>query len=233
MGNRLGDVGVTSTETGTSRSERLSPRNWPLVWKLVAVGLIPALLAIVLGVLRVADQAHTASQLGAANRLLEGPRPGRGRGHGPARRARPGHHVPRRGAPGRRGPLQQAVRDTDAAVERFRSGIPAPTDIDQATRTAFEQAQGGFAQLSVLRAEVDGTALLLTDDMMQSYTGVIARTDALDRALLRQVRIPDVGGLGRRADRGDRSGGGDGAPAHRSRHGTARGDGRARPTGRP
>ena len=37
----------------------------------MAVGLVPALLAIVLGVLRVADQAETASELGAANRLLE------------------------------------------------------------------------------------------------------------------------------------------------------------------
>ena len=64
-------MGVTSTETRPSWSNRLSPRNWSLAWKLVAVGLVPALLAIVLGVLRVADQAQTASELGAANRLLE------------------------------------------------------------------------------------------------------------------------------------------------------------------
>jgi len=75
IGNRRveqesGDVGVTSTETRDSWSDRLSPRNWPLVWKLVAVGLVPALLAIVLGVLRVADQAQSASELGSANRLL-------------------------------------------------------------------------------------------------------------------------------------------------------------------
>ena len=66
-------MGVTSTETGPSWSDRLSPRNWPLLWKLVAVGLVPALLAIVLGVLRVSDQAQTASELGTANRMLEDP----------------------------------------------------------------------------------------------------------------------------------------------------------------
>ena len=62
---------MTSTETRASWSDRLSPRNWSLAWKLVAVGLVPALLAIVLGVLRVADQAQTASELGTANRQLQ------------------------------------------------------------------------------------------------------------------------------------------------------------------
>ena len=47
---------MTSTETRSSWSNRLSPRNWSLAWKLVAVGLVPALLAVVLG--RAADTVH-------------------------------------------------------------------------------------------------------------------------------------------------------------------------------
>ncbi|HZC79228.1 MAG TPA: nitrate- and nitrite sensing domain-containing protein, partial [Ktedonobacterales bacterium] len=63
------------------------------------------------------------------------------------------------------------------------------------TRNAVEQAQGGFAQLSALRAEVDGSGPLLASDVTQRYSGVIARTDVLDRALLREVRTPEVAGL--------------------------------------
>ena len=51
--------------------ERLNPRHWTLVWKLVIVGLVPALLALALGVLRIADQAGSAADLGRSGRLLE------------------------------------------------------------------------------------------------------------------------------------------------------------------
>jgi signal transduction histidine kinase len=193
-GNRLGDVGVTSTETGTSWSDRLSPRNWSLAWKLVAVGLIPALLAIVLGVLRVADQAEAASELGAANRLLQA--------RGQVADAATALRVERDRATaflaekrlGDRGPLQDAVRATDTAIEQIRTNIPAG-ELDTATRNAVEQAQGGFAQLAVLRADVDGTGPLLASDVTSRYSGVVARTDVLDRALLREVRTPEVAGL--------------------------------------
>ena len=143
-------MGVTSTETGPW-SDRLSPRNWPLVWKLVAVGLVPALLAIVLGVLRVADQAQTASDLGAANRLLEV----RGRVADAADALR----VERDRATlfvaeqrlGDRGPLQEAIARTDAAWEQApRRARRRESGPDRGT--ALQEAEGGFAQLSVLRA---------------------------------------------------------------------------------
>ena len=187
---------MTSTETSTSWSDRLSPRNWSLAWKLVAVGLVPAVLAIVLGVLRVADQAQNASDLGVANRLLEV----RGEVAGAANALR----VERDRATlflaerrqGDRGPLQDAVRTSDAAIERVRTGVPAAGDnLDAATRVAFEQAQGGFAQLAVLRGQVDGNGDVPPSDVTGRYSEVVARADVLDRALLRQVTIPDVGGL--------------------------------------
>ena len=62
---------MTSIETGPSWVERLNPRHWTLVWKLVIVGLVPALLALALGVLRIADQAGSAADLGRSGRLLE------------------------------------------------------------------------------------------------------------------------------------------------------------------
>ena len=62
---------MTSTETRQSWSERLNPRNWTLTWKLVVVGLVPALLALSLGILRVSDQAQAASEIGHSSELLE------------------------------------------------------------------------------------------------------------------------------------------------------------------
>src|SRR5690606_8945711 len=70
-GNPQGDVDVTSTETRQPWSERLNPRNWTLTVKLVVVGLVPALLALALGVLRVSDQAGAAAELGQSTQLLE------------------------------------------------------------------------------------------------------------------------------------------------------------------
>ena len=175
IGNRRveqesGDVGVTSTETRDSWSDRLSPRNWPLVWKLVAVGLVPALLAIVLGVLRVADQAQSASELGSANRLLEV----RGEVADAAtalrtERDRAVVFVAERRL-GNRGSLTDAIGGSDRAIEDARSGIAAANGLDAATRSAVEQADGGFAQLSVLRADVTGSAPLLAAQVVQRYT---------------------------------------------------------------
>ena len=87
---------MTSIETGPSWVERLNPRHWTLVWKLVIVGLVPALLALALGVLRIADQAGSAADLGRSGRLLEvAQRDRRGIRRALRARARPGHPLRR------------------------------------------------------------------------------------------------------------------------------------------
>ena len=187
-------MGVTSTETGPSWSDRLSPRNWPLVWKLVAVGLVPALLAIVLGVLRVADQAQTASDLGTANRMLEL----RGRVADTAdalrvERDRAALFVAEQRL-GDRGPVQEAAGRTDAAWEHARDGF-ADGNLDATAATALQEAEGGFAQLSVLRGDVTGSAPVNAGQVVQRYTAIIARSDVLARSLLRQLTTPEVIGL--------------------------------------
>ena len=188
-------MGVTSTETGPSWSDRLSPRNWPLVWKLVAVGLVPALLAIVLGVLRVADQAQTASDLGTANRMLEL----RGRVADTAdalrvERDRAALFVAEQRL-GDRGPVQEAAGRTDAAWEHARDGF-ADGNLDATAATALQEAEGGFAQLSVLRGDVTAaSAPVNAGQVVQRYTAIIARSDVLARSLLRQLTTPEVIGL--------------------------------------
>ena len=61
---------MTSIETGPSWAERLNPRHWTLVWKLVIVGLVPAVLALTLGVLRITDQAGSAADLSRGADLM-------------------------------------------------------------------------------------------------------------------------------------------------------------------
>ncbi len=189
-------MGVTSTETRSSWSDRLSPRNWPLVWKLVAVGLVPALLALVLGVLRVADQAHTASQLDTANELLEvRTRVAAAADALRVERDKATVFIAERRL-GDRGPLQDAVAQTDSALEQARARLASATaDLGPTSRTALQEAEGGFAQLPVLRSDVGGSAQVDSAQVVGRYTGVIARTDVLARALLQQLGTPEVTGL--------------------------------------
>jgi signal transduction histidine kinase len=195
VGQELGDVGVTSTETRATWSDRVSPRNWSLAWKLVAVGLVPALLAIVLGVLRVADQAQTASELGAANQLLEVRAQVAATATAlRAERDRATLFLAEKRL-GDRGPLAEAVAGSDAAIDKLHAGLSGKANLDVGTRSALERADGGFAQLSVMRDGVTGSALLLPAQVRDRYTTVIDRIDGLDRAVLRQVRTPDVAGL--------------------------------------
>ena len=189
-------MGVTSTETRSSWSDRLSPRNWPLVWKLVAVGLVPALLALVLGVLRVADQAHTASQLDTANELLEvRTRVAAAADALRVERDKATVFIAERRL-GDRGPLQDAVAQTDSALEQARARLAIATaDLGPTSRTALQEAEGGFAQLPVLRSDVGGSAQVDSAQVVRRYTGVIARADVLARALLQQLGTPEVTGL--------------------------------------
>ena len=161
----------------------------------MAVGLVPALLAIVLGVLRVSDQAQTASELGTANRMLEL----RGRVADAAdalrvERDRAALFVAEQRL-GDRDPLQDATGRTDAAWEQARTGFADLNDPDATAATALNEAEGGFAQLSVLRKDVGGTAPLNATQVVDRYTTIIGRTDVLARALLRDLTTPQVVGL--------------------------------------
>jgi signal transduction histidine kinase len=185
---------VTTTELGASWSERLNPRNWSLAWKLIAIGLVPALLALALGVLRIADQAGDAAALGTSNRLLDV--------RGQVAEASDALRQERDEATlfvaaGRtedRGVLDIGIGQTDADVQEAVDAVAGAEGFDNTTSTAFGETQNALGQLSSLRGDVaTGTAPAAA--VQQSYTDVISRVDGLERALLRQLRTPDVAGL--------------------------------------
>jgi signal transduction histidine kinase len=180
---------VTESETGQSSVGRYNPSNWPLVGKLVAIGLLPAFFIITLGVLRVSDQIGAASDLGAANRLLQV----RQQVADAATALRDERDLATRFVADRRrgdrDPLNEAIQRTDVAVARARAGIAGVDDIiDAPTRAALRQADGRFAQLPAIRTSVTGTALLLPGQVLQRYTFIVNRADGLDRAVVQQVQ---------------------------------------------
>jgi signal transduction histidine kinase len=185
----VGGFGVTESKTEPSSFGRYNPSNWPLVGKLVAIGLLPAFFIVTLGVLRVSDQIGAAADQGAANRLLE-VRQQLADAATALRdeRDRATLFVADRRR-GDREPLTEAIGRTDAAVARARAGIAGVDDIiDTPTRAALKQAEGRFAQLSAIRTSITGTALLLPAQVLQRYTFIVSRADGLDRAVVQQVQ---------------------------------------------
>ncbi|MCE0761560.1 nitrate- and nitrite sensing domain-containing protein [Pseudonocardia kujensis] len=186
---------MTSTERDPAWSERLNPRNWSLAAKLVAVGLVPTLLALVLGVLRISDQAGVAEQLGRDNRLLEIRQSVAATAQALQAERNSAVLFVAGGRTGDRGALAAAAADTDAKLGEVRSALADPALLDASGTTALQQAEGGFTQLPVLRTDVTGPAAVV-DDVTARYTTVVQRTDVLERALVRQGETSYAGGLG-------------------------------------
>ncbi|MFB9382947.1 nitrate- and nitrite sensing domain-containing protein [Pseudonocardia petroleophila] len=188
---------MTTTELGASWSERLNPRNWSLAWKLIAIGLVPALLALALGVLRISDQAGDAATLGTSNRLLEI----RGQVAGAADALRQERdEATLFVAAGRtedRGVLDIGIGQTDADVQEAVDAVAGAgaDEFDTTTRNALTGTQEALGQLGALRTDVATSQNTGPDQVVDRYSAVIARVDGLERALLRQLRTPDVAGL--------------------------------------
>ncbi|MCX6462149.1 MAG: nitrate- and nitrite sensing domain-containing protein, partial [Pseudonocardiales bacterium] len=188
---------MTTTEPTTSWAERVNPRNWTLAWKLVAIGLVPALLALALGVLRISDQAGDAAELGASNRLLEVRTEVAAAGDALRQERDEAARFVAGGRTQDRGVLDIGIGQTDDAVATALATVREldPADYDATTTTALTQAEEALAQLPALRNDVGAGSTTTTGAVVQRFTGVVARVDALDRALLRQLRTPDVAGL--------------------------------------
>ncbi|MCW0216103.1 MAG: nitrate- and nitrite sensing domain-containing protein [Pseudonocardia sp.] len=184
---------MTSTERHPTWSERLNPRNWNLATKLIAVGLVPTLLALVLGVLRIADQAGVAQDLGTGNRLLE-IRQQLSVGADALRTERNAAVLFVAGnRTGDRAAVEAASAGTDAALDAARQALADPVAQGSATTTALQQADGGFTQLPVLRTATLNSPIR-ADDVLNQYTDIIQRADVLEHALLRQAFNTDAGG---------------------------------------
>ena len=171
--NRQGDVDVTSIETGPSWVERLNPRHWTLVWKLVIVGLVPALLALALGVLRIADQAGSAADLGRGGRLLEARTRDRRRRRRAAPGARPGHLLRREQR--QRRPRRRSTRSrqrSDEALKAMRDSLACATrpTSSPSTQAALQRTPGFARPDPVLRQTRHDPPSVPYDQVVNRYT---------------------------------------------------------------
>jgi signal transduction histidine kinase len=187
---------VTSIETGPSWVERLNPRHWTLVWKLVIVGLVPALLALALGVLRIADQAGSAADLGRSGRLLDA----RNEIVAAATALRDERDqstlFAASNGDGDRTALNNSRQRADEALTTMRSGVSgANADLEPATMAALQRSQDSLDLIVSLRQSVTGTPSPPYDQVVNRYTNVIGAIDVLDRAILRQQRTQATAGL--------------------------------------
>ncbi len=184
---------MTSIETGPTWLERLNPRNWTLVWKLVIVGLAPALLALTLGALRIADQAGSAAALGQSGRLFAVRSEVAAAGDALRTEAYQASLYVAGGRTGNRGPLQTATAMTDTAVTSMRNDAQS-AGLDTAASTALAQATNGLDRLPTLRGQVTGDPAFALAQVRNTYGQLTEGLDVLDRVLLREVRVPQTAG---------------------------------------
>ena len=185
---------MTSTERRRTWSERLDPRNWSLVAKLAVVGLVPTVLALTIGAVRVVDQANVADELGQGSGLVEA--------HQQVGALTQALQAERSAAVvfvggnrlGDRNAVDSAQVATDQAVARANDTLAAAEQQAPQLSTAKRQADTTLGQLQIIRSQVSA-APTPAADVTTRYTSVVQRTLALDRALLGQLQTSDTAGL--------------------------------------
>ncbi|MHA6621768.1 sensor histidine kinase [Pseudonocardia sp. DLS-67] len=186
---------MTSTEARQSWSERLNPRNWTLTVKLVVVGIVPALLALVLGVLRVSDQAGAAAELGQSTQLLEVQEQVAGAADALRQERDEATLYVASGRAGDRGVLEIGFNQSEADAEEMLTALEGAEGLEPTSVAAVAQTKGQIGQLQNLRADVTDNPGIGAPQILSRYSEVVASLDVLDRALLRQLRTPEVSGL--------------------------------------
>ncbi|MEU9818577.1 nitrate- and nitrite sensing domain-containing protein [Pseudonocardia alni] len=186
---------VTSTERPSTWSERLDPRNWSLVAKLAVVGLVPTVLALSIGAVRVVDQANVAEELGRGSGLVDVHRQietltgALQTERDAAVRFVAGNRL------GDRAAVDRAQATTDQALQATTAG-GLDTAEQQAPdlATARRQAETTLGQLPVIRSQV-AEGPTAAADLTGRYTAVVQRTLGLDRALVGRLQTADTAGL--------------------------------------
>lgn len=185
---------VTSTERPSTWSERLDPRNWSLVAKLAVVGLVPTVLALSIGAIRVVDQANVAEELSRGSGLVDVHRQietltgALQNERDAAVRFVAGNRL------GDRAVVERAQATTDQALQATTAGLDTAEQQAPDLATARRQADTTLGQLPVIRSQV-AEGPTPAADLTGRYTAVVQRTLGLDRALVGRLQTADTAGL--------------------------------------
>ncbi|HEX4247973.1 MAG TPA: nitrate- and nitrite sensing domain-containing protein [Pseudonocardia sp.] len=184
---------MTSTAKGSSRFERLQPRNWSLPVKLAAVLMVPTLLGVALGVARIVEHTNEAASLASADRFvdLEGKTAAL---IGQLQRERDQSSVfVQNNRTGDKSALQTEFGNTDGDVTFLATTVGQPASMGGAAQTAYQQAKDNLDRLSQLRDQVLGSGVEAPAVIAQ-YTGLIQPLLVLEAALDRQLNTPVMAG---------------------------------------
>ncbi|GAA3224751.1 hypothetical protein GCM10017691_13020 [Pseudonocardia petroleophila] len=175
-------------------SRRFSPRDWSLRVRLAVVLLVPGILAVVLGGLRIADQTGEAAELDRVARFATAQGAVAGLVEQVAQERYAATTYVAGGRTGDAAALQSGfgrVTDIRAALE------PVLADLypdDPALVGAVRQADQAIARLSDVRG-LTLTSAAPASAVAARYTGLVSQLSELDGALLRGVNSTEVNGL--------------------------------------
>ncbi len=192
----VGDVDVSNPAPPPSRAATrwLSPQDWSLRVKLAVALLVPSLIAIVLGGLRVADQAGEAAEFDRVARYATA----QGEVAGLVKRIQDERlrttEFVAAGRSGDTAALQASFAEVDAEQAASRSAVAEVAESDATVVGAQRQAEQALVQLPQLRD------LALRSDsspatVASRYSELIDQVLPLDSSLLRGVNTPEVNGL--------------------------------------
>lgn len=158
------------------------------------MGLVPTVLALTIGAVRVVDQANVAEELGQGSGLVEA--------HQQVEALTQAVQAERAAAVtfvggnrlGDRNAVDSAQGATDQAVQRANDTLAVAQQQAPQLATAQRQAETTLGQLPIIRSQVAAAPTPATD-ITTRYTSVVQRTLALDRALLGQLQTSDTAGL--------------------------------------
>ncbi|GAA5149403.1 hypothetical protein GCM10023321_13190 [Pseudonocardia eucalypti] len=191
------------TETGSMRLDRLLPTNWNLPVKLAAVLAVPIVLAMTLGVLRVAGDVDDATAIGHLDRYLAA-------GDRVSALVTDLQHERYQAAvfvagarAGDQAPLRNAFAAVDARLADAKAMIGDASALGSGPRAVYQQITDQLSRLDALRGRVtdtrpdmpNGAANRADPLMVNHYTGLIGSMLMFEAALGRQTGTPVSAGL--------------------------------------
>ena len=180
--------------TGRSQNRWLSPQDWSLRVKLAVALLVPSLIAVALGGLRVGDQVGQASEFDRVARYATA----QGQVADLVKRIQDERlratEFVAAGRTGDSAPLQSAFAEVDAEEAASRPVIAEIAETDDTVIAAQRQAEEAMTRLPQLRDLVlrSDTAAATT---VARYSELLDAVLPLDSALLRGVNSAQVNGL--------------------------------------
>ncbi|MCW2633527.1 MAG: histidine kinase, partial [Pseudonocardia sp.] len=184
---------MTSNERSADRWERLRPRNWSLAFKLIAVLVVPVLLAQALLVLRIVEQVNQADRLGGNDRYVTmQDRVSTAVGQLQRERDESVRFVAG-GRAGDRSAQKTVFGATDTSIAEARTAIGDPASLGTAAE-AYRLAQEALGKLPALRTQVtDSQAPVM--DVLTQYTAIVAPVMRLESAVADQLRPAEPNNL--------------------------------------